>query len=264
MKPFRLWGAVAGLLAALALALPPPALAGSLLLMGIGQAAASAPPPVAPAVDVAHSTTKVATSGTTVVINKPTGSTTGDLLLFCGTFTVFDATPTNSLPGGWTLQASVAWDVTGAQYSYCASRVVDGSEGSTFTFDVTTSGDPIGGLGVLARITGAGAIDVTNTTKTTSGSTGSFPSVTTTGAARLVVGYGFQGGGGTPSGSQWNSAVPSGTTLIAKTNDSTFAYNGAVYFTQDTAGATGSKTVPTLALSTGAVWNGITVAISPP
>src|SRR5574338_80864 len=91
-------------------------------------------------------TTNVNTASTSYVLNKPAGTTTGDILVAA---VVLNAASGQNLtaPAGWTRAYSSPADggSTGAnnttvfQSLYVYWRVVDGTEGATFTFTAAVS-----------------------------------------------------------------------------------------------------------------------------
>lgn len=134
--------------------------------------------------------------GTTVTVNKPTGTATGDVLLavvgFChgtGAGSIITA----SAPSGWV---SVAERGTGATSSRALAvwrKVVsDGSsEPSTYDFVMDAASSPDGSVSaVVARFSGVNTttpLDVTGTTTGATSQTITFPGVTTTSANTMLV-----------------------------------------------------------------------------
>lgn len=215
-----------------------------------------------------------AANSTQVNFNKPTGLAVGDLMV-ARMLVAGSASMTPTLPSGWAIPsgASTTYAAAFAQQTYLAYRVADSGDvaATTFTFD-TTGATQYGAQGIISRITGAHTTTPINGTptnqSTTTGTTGTFPSVTTSVANALVLLSGglAYGSSPAPSGSEFPNVVPSGTTASTNTVDNVnFVYIGNAYYTQATAGATGTKTVAVRSLSSSAgILQAITVAISPP
>lgn len=207
----------------------------------------------------------------TNTFTKPSGLAVGDLMVMEAAL-VAEATVTPSLPSGWTIPSGATTSRNSATFAqtYVAYKEADSGDvaATNFTFDGTVSGGlaPYAAFGVIKRITGArtsSPITATPTNQTTtSGTTGTFPSATTTSPDNLVLLSAYLGNAA-PTGSQFPNVVPSGTTASTSIIDGTnFANFGTAYFTQSTAGATGSKTVTADDMSDGA-FQAITFAIAP-
>jgi hypothetical protein len=120
---------------------------------------------------------------TTLAINKPTSTASGDLLVHCMSYIQGQTVTTLS---GWTLVSTVngTTGVTVAVYY----RVADGSEGSTFTWTfTTTSGASLVAMTCL-RFTGTNATPLGTTATATGGSITTKTPGTLTGAAATSVG----------------------------------------------------------------------------
>lgn len=174
--------------------------------------------------------TGLLTSGTALTINKPALVAPGDLLL---AFLTFNSTPTISPPSGWTQVGTTVTDGFSACRSMCWRRIADGSEGSSFTWTRSTTGDGAGGI---ARITGfdpTTPINVSASNSESSGTAPTAPTVTTTVNDCLVLHY---CGGDSQSN---DTTVPSGDSSgwFAET---TTASTCLGYKTHGSAGATGT------------------------
>ena len=204
-----------------------------------------------PAPSVASFTTAYAVYNSgDVTINKPSGTASGDLLVaYFLTFTEAGyGTPTHEPPTGWTLVSQRTSDVyySGAVIGAVYYKVAGGSEPATYTWGNALSARTFGNV-VMLRITGADTttpIDASANTNTPApASNYNFPSVTTTGADRLILLFG--GLTGTPSGSDWPLAAPSGFTVQGYVNDTTNGIQfGSASKAQAASGATGAFTVP--------------------
>jgi hypothetical protein len=210
------------------------------------QAVASSPPVVA---STSTRAKLFVPSGDTTTITKPTGVSTGDLLLV---FVNYESLPNTITVTGFT-QRIVSLSTGGGfdQETRLFERIADGTEGASFTINVPTTGTQISAI--AARITGASASphDVSNTTS----SSGNywlehqFASLTTTTNNDLMIG--FLGGG-----SALDNSTISGWTLNTNTTE-TYMYSKTVA----TAGSTGVTNFdqPT----TFDLWASISVAYKP-
>lgn len=221
-----------------------------------------------PAPSVASFTTAYAVYNSgDVTINKPSGTASGDLLVaYFLTFTEAGyGTPTHEPPTGWTLVSQRTSDVyySGAVIGAVYYKVAGGSEPATYTWGNALSARTFGNV-VMLRITGADTttpIDASANTNTPApASNYNFPSVTTTGADRLILLFG--GLTDTPSGSDWPLAAPSGFTVQGYVNDTTNGIQfGSASKAQAASGATGAFTVPFNDLQSLA--QGFTIAVNP-
>lgn len=201
-------------------------------------------------------TTAAIVSGTnTVVIDKPFNCQVGDTLAYIGVIGC-STTGAESLPAGWSVPTNgkVAWDATSLSSLFAATRVVDGTEGATFSFASTTAGTQFGAQGILHRITGtdkASPVDVAANQRTQSTTTGTFPSVTTTRDNDLVIYAGLLNQAA--AAANFNVIGPTGVGLSGYANDNTVpnaVSTGSLV--AGAAGAVGTKTVavPTLGAAT--------------
>lgn len=196
-------------------------------------------------------------SGTNNTFAAPAGVVAGDLLLaFIGLDSPQSLPWSSRIPAGWTMIVSdtVTTNAFHAIYGI-AYKVAGGSEPSNYAFDMGG-----GGFGRIAAIQGVSAstpINVSAATNNASSTTPSVPSVTTTAAECLLVGfYGI-----TDSGSTYTFTPPGGATEIIDEKASTQnACFGAYTRTLTSAGASGADTVTVSAAR--AVW-ACAVAIAP-
>lgn len=208
-------------------------------------------------------TAKTTIAGGTLAISKPASVAVGDILQICVGVYYSGGAVVSVLVPGFTAVDSNARDATSQVGLYLLQRVADGTEASTFTITVAPSADLM--FAICARTTGTSGGDVHTNGSTTTGTTGVFPSVTTTAANDGVILWGFGSWGGTPTGSQWDNAFPSGTTGIGATSNDTgnLLYLSAAYFTQATAGATGTKSVPTPTNAAGTPFKSVVASYIP-
>lgn len=135
-------------------------------------------------------TTATGTTGSTLVVNKPSGVTQNDLMLaFIGVKGPVTA-PTIATPSGWT--ASVT-NTTGAIRSACFYKIAGASEPSSYTW--TFTGTVSLSTGEISRIVGPdtttpiGATASATVTPAALDPDPNVPSVTTTGSDRLVYAH---------------------------------------------------------------------------
>jgi hypothetical protein len=119
----------------------------------------------------AHAATKL---GVDVVVTKPSGTQTGDLLVaLVNTTGGTDV----STPSGWTL-------IDGVGFSYYLfTKVADGSEPAQYT--VAVAGASANTIAVIVRVQGALSVDAT--AKVTGTGSLVIPSLTSAGAGRLLL-----------------------------------------------------------------------------
>lgn len=202
------------------------------------QGAAVASPPVVESASSGNN----GTTATSVVVNMPSGVTTGDLLIAQVTIST-NVTP--NTPSGWTLERS---DVAAGNIvrSFIFSRVADGTEGATQTFDAPGSGRWAAGI---LRISGADTttpVDVDGAT-VDNGNPASTnmvaPSVTTTVDNTLVLRFYALSDG------RNSNSTPTGLT---EAYDTASGFGAGVtcscaYVDQASAGASGTATSTTSA-----------------
>lgn len=204
-------------------------------------------------------------SGSGVSITYPAGLAVGDLLV------VFVQASGTSSAGGKTAPTVSALDNNGKIYvhidgsqgsatsgavvkvSALLSRVWDSTEGTLSCFPSFLSSPTF--TWVCWRIPG-GIADVKASSLQATGTTFSFPSVTTTGPDRLIL---LAGMAGTPT-TAIDTATISGATNVDGARSGTTIAGRVWSFTQAVAGATGAKTSSTVA-SSGSVLDAYTVAI---
>ncbi len=201
--------------------------------------------------------------------SKPSGLAVGDLMTL-DAFLAASTSGTPSMPSGWTIGATVAWDASWQVQRYFAYKVADAADVAASTFDFDSNATvKYGAFGVFKRITGAHPTTPINGTpagqQATTGAIGTFSSVTTTVDDCLVmISAGLSYSSGTASGSEFPNVMPSGVTgSTSIIDDPGSTYLGTGYFAQSAAGATGSKTVAVKALAVAGIFQSITVAIAP-
>lgn len=196
-------------------------------------------------------------SDTNNTFAAPAGVVAGDLLLaFIGLDSPQSLPWSSRIPAGWTMIVSdtVTTNVFHAIYGI-AYKVAGGSEPSTYAFNM--GGGGFGRIAAIQDVSGSTPINVSAATNNASSTTPSVPSVTTTAADCLLIGfYGITDSGGT-----YTFTPPGGATEIIDEKASTQnACFGAYTRTLTSAGASGADTVTVSAAR--AVWAGA-VAIAP-
>ena len=189
------------------------------MLLGVG--AASAP------LTFVASSTVGAGSGTSNVINKPTGAQAGDLLIIA---VVHGSSDTTVAISGFVTEFT---DSSSTPRIRVFSRVLDGSEGATFTITGANSARTV--VAVAYR-GGAPDVNVVGATSGTSTSaSGIAPSITATQAGVLLS---FHASSSSPS------VISSGPAGMTQRGFLSSAFALAVYeLSSSPVGATGSKTI---------------------
>jgi len=209
---------------------------------------------------IASSTVTVSFSSETINATKPSGTTGGDLLVAL-VFSAPGATFIQPAPGWTSVRSATVDGVTNYSVSW---KAAGDSEPSTYAFTSLGAGDEMSAI--LLRITGADVVTPVDVLAVATGTddTLAFSSVTTTLNDELVLLLGSVANTAPdPTGSQWPNLAPSGTTVDTSKINSLSGYNnvaGIAYFTQSTAGATGSKTVA-LQDHAPSTWYAFTLAI---
>ena len=182
----------------------------------------------APVVASFSATDTGATAVTQIEVTKPSGTAEGDYLV---AFVSKDSTTGT----GWTLPS--AWNQvsnsTGgpAQHKLHADKTAGGSEPATYIFEHDDSDNM---RAAMLRITGAAASGQLETflTNDTSGANPLCPSITTSGANRLILLVVFQDQNG-------SLTQPAGSTLVTSSGGSTISISVAAKV-QASAGSTGT------------------------
>jgi len=194
-------------------------------------------------------------NGTAVVINKPTGTASGDVLVaFVGARNSSSVTCT--APAGWTSITSQARGSLGKAFAFY--RVADGSEGSTFTFTLSISEAHSGGILALTGVDTANPINVSTTASSgTSSSPHPCPDATTTVDRCLLVRMAMMSRASTGSYT-WSGATEQFD--VTGTNGSSRQITSVATETTLAAGAVGVRNATP---SSSASYATITVAVTP-
>lgn len=123
------------------------------------------------------------TGGSSLTINKPAGTTTGDVMI--AHIVANPAGNTITVPTGWTLinRRDSAVDISTATYW----KVAGGSEPTTYTWTFGTSGEASGGVASYVNVDNTSPIDASNTQYNSGTSTVSNTGITTTTANDMLV-----------------------------------------------------------------------------
>ncbi|MBS1970125.1 MAG: hypothetical protein JSU04_07440 [Bdellovibrionales bacterium] len=117
-------------------------------------------------------------SGASIVLAKPSGVITNDVLYACIWTNDYDTTNSTVTPSGWTLLGSI--QSSGNQYiTSVYRRIVDGSEAASFTFNFTESANY--SMGVIVAYSSPDTNTPEDTTPVFSAGTVSTSSVSMTG-----------------------------------------------------------------------------------
>ena len=180
------------------------------------------------------------TSGTTsLTINKPTGTTSGDVMI--AAIAVRPNTATITAPSGWTLIRRTD-QASGTVNSQAIYRKVDGG-GEPASYTWTLGGSPTGAAGGIMTFYGIDTttpVNVENGQATASALTHATPSVTTTvNNTLLVTAHSFSSSATwTPAGGM-TEAVDGSSDAVPNAGGISLEMS---YVTQTSAGSTGTKT----------------------
>lgn len=208
--------------------------------------------------------------GATIALAKPAGLAVGRLMLGMLAIGNSTASPIVTVPSGWLLADSVAWNASSTSLTAIYWKIATSGDVAASTFTWTeTNGTATGINGAILQFAGThqtSPINATANGRQTSGTTGTLLGVTTTVPECLVAQFGNFSYLTPPTGSQWSLAAPAGSTMTGNADQSGFGIAWAApAFVQVAAGATGTKSV-SLSSAASAVndWEPITIAIAPP
>jgi len=188
------------------------------------------------------------TGNNTVVMTKPAGVTSGDLMVF-----IFwsNGTPTVTQPGGWTVPYDATATLEGRNHRYyVAYKRAGAGEAASYTWTLGGGSDAKGGVLLAYRPSGSTQLDlsvVQNPVGTTSATHAMATSSTTYANSTLVYAWLFQRVGNSAVGSI--AVAPSGMTqryyadhAAASDADAAIAVYDEI---RTAAGAVGVKTLTT-------------------
>lgn len=180
------------------------------------------------------------TTGTSVVINKPTNTAENDVMLAAIVINN-DATSINTVPSGWTQLADIPQAGRGNFTDgrlYVFWKLAGASEGTNYTFGTSASVKYVGGIISFRNVNPTTGIHLSNGQATASALTHNTPSLSVTEYNTMIVTFHGMTEGNTwtpPSGMAEQFDIRSGT---AGNNDEGL---GASYISQASPGATGAK-----------------------
>ncbi len=194
------------------------------------------PPTAEAAISLRSSTTNSSTPCTSgLTINKPSGVIVGDVMIA----QIASDTGSISTPSGWALIDSAGYH-SNSMHMATFFRIIEGVEGSSFSFAIGSSTACFGGIIAFEGVDNGQVIDNSGLVRTTNSGTSttvSAPSITTVSANTVLVVSMFKATG---AGSA-NFSTVSGMTEQYDFGSANGAA-GADYATQASAGASGIKT----------------------
>ena len=214
------------------------------------------------------SSTSTSGSGTSIVITKPTGVVSGDVLF--ASFSLYDGSGVNSSSynpscSGWTLVDGRILSGSSSRRAVLLYKVATGSEGASYTFTFSSVGYIVGEITAFsgADVSGATPFDVTpgtisNGTVTTNSV--SATSITTLTDNSAVLLFGFESYNGY-SFSSWSNTSPGSLTELVDAKYATWASVGLSWGIKGTAGSTGAGTFTLSGSSTTSCWGAIQIAL---
>jgi len=125
---------------------------------------------------------------TSLTINKPTGTTSGDVMIAAIAFRPYNATLT--APSGWTLIRKTSQSVGNNLAQAIYRKVAGASEPASYTWTLGSSPAPVGAAGGIMAFYGINTttpVNVENGQATPNALTHSTPDVTTTANNTIVV-----------------------------------------------------------------------------
>ena len=123
-------------------------------------------------------------TATTLVVSKPAGTTSGDVLLASVSAR---GNPSFTAPAGWSL---VRLDISGSTIRQVVFMHVAGaSEPASYTFTMSKSSSAAGGIVAYSGVDAADPIDTHGGQANTSSTSITAPSISTTGSNRMLVGF---------------------------------------------------------------------------
>lgn len=153
-----------------------------------GNGTASTAVDISPGAYVRATSDARVTGGTSISIDKPSGTTNGDIMVM---FFATDGTGTITAPSGWTNRASLT---SGSRKYHVYTRTA-ASEGSSYSFSFTTTSFT---SAIIYSVANATAYDSIQTATATAASTINVPTITPTGNGSLWIGGFYTAASGTP------------------------------------------------------------------
>jgi hypothetical protein len=213
---------------------------------------------------VGTSTSSTAASTTSITLNKPTGVSTGDLMI--ASFAEYGSSLTNSTnfdPGlsGWTKITSSRLGSINTRRGIVLYKIATSSEPASYTFtQASTASYIVGQITAFSGVNTTTPFDVIPGTITQANASSlSIPGVTTVTAGSAIVALAMEGYYG-PTWSGWNSTSPGALTEQIDAQYSGWASVGLAWAIKASAGATGNVSVTA---STSSRLGGLVLALRP-
>ena len=198
-----------------------------------------------------------------LTINKPAGVVAGDVMIvnmvkYAGSATTLPATMS-----GWILIARSNLSGSGQRNGAVFYRVVDGTEGASFTFAIGTNSYAAGSIVAFSGVdvSGSNPFDVAPGSISTPGGEANsltVTSITTNTANAAVIMFGMNSSNPARSFSGWSTASPGLLTEIYDYTGATYETVGAAWAIKPTAVSTGASSLTT---SVSSYLGGILVAL---
>ncbi|MFA9392852.1 MAG: hypothetical protein ACERKD_23795, partial [Prolixibacteraceae bacterium] len=215
------------------------------------------------AIALRGTTTTGNTTNTNLTINVPTGVVTGDVMLL--NIVKYSATG-STLPTltDWTSIASSNLSGSNQRNGAIYYRIVDGTEGASYTFAIGTSSYAAGAITAFSGVDVTGSpFDATPGTISTPGGTANsvtVTNITTNTANAAVVMFGMNSANPARNYSTWSTTSPGSLTEIYDYTGATYETVGSAWALKPTAGSTGTSSLT--AAGTGSI-GGILIALKP-
>jgi hypothetical protein len=194
-----------------------------------------------------------------VVINKPASVVAGDVMIV--NLSSYGGSNNWTLLSGWTSISNVLMNSTN-RYAAVFYRVVDGTEGSSFTFSITGGANSAGAIVAFSGVDAVNPLGATIQPISTGGGTTAITAttITTTTANAAVIMFGMCSNNPFRTFSGWTTATSPGTlTEIYDFGGVSYESVGAAWATKATAGATGAGSATLNAA--GSNFGGILIAL---
>jgi hypothetical protein len=216
--------------------------------------------PVFPQIAVRGSATSSSTTNASLTISKPSGVVVGDIMIM--NISRYYSSGSNSCPTstGWTQM--VCQTLGGNWWGGLMYRVVDGTEGTSFTFSLTNNNYAAGSIVAFSGVNPSSPFDVTPgtlSTQTASTSVSATSIATVTNNAAIIM-FGMASSSPYSSFSGWSTTSPGSLTEIYDNGGATYQAVGAAWAIKTTAGSTGAGSAT---ISSSGHNGGILIALKP-
>jgi hypothetical protein len=195
-----------------------------------------------------------------VIINKPAGVVAGDVMIV--TLSSYGGSSNPTLLSGWTSISNVLL-FSSSRYAAVFYRVVDGTEGTSFTFTITGASNSAGAIVAFSGVDPVNPLDATIQPISTAGNTTAIPAttITTNTANAAVIMFGMCSNAQARTFSGWTTTSPGGLTEIYDYQGASYEFVGAAWAIKAIAGSTGAGSATLSA--TGSNVGGILIALKP-